>query len=80
MPGSQATGVRSDKAYTQRMMGEGWNFKEIHLERMLYLEYGKELVKGSLVAHQKTHHGVSKGEFGQPGDEEGGGNDVVFYC
>ena len=75
MPGSQATGVRSDKAYTQRMMGEGWNFKEIHLERMLYLEYGKELVKGSLVAHRKTHHGMVMGGLGQVGDEEDGGGD-----
>ena len=39
---------------------------------MLCPEYGKELEKGSLVAHRQTQYGVEKGGLGQEGEEEAG--------
>ena len=41
---SAVCGVRADKAYTWRMMGEGGVFKEQHRERLSFLDCGKELV------------------------------------
>ena len=49
------------------------NFKERQQERVLCPECGKELVKGSLVTHHQTQHGVAKGGLGS----EGGGAEGV---
>ena len=57
----RAAGVRVDEAYTRRMTGEGWSFKEGQRERVLYLDYGKEMAKGSPVTHRQTQHGMVKG-------------------
>ena len=46
---------------------------------MLCPECGKELMKGSLVAHRRIHHGVAKWGLGQEGDEEEGGDDPRTY-
>ena len=56
------------------MTGEERSFKDIQWERVLCQECRKELVKGSLVAHRQTQHGMEKGGSGQVGEEEGGGN------
>ena len=40
---------------------------------MLCLECGKELAKGSLVAHHQNQHGVEKGGSRQEGNKEGRG-------
>ena len=50
------------------MTGERRIFKEWHQERLLCLEYRKELAKHSLVTHRQTQYGVAKGGFGS---EEG---------
>ena len=42
---------------------------------MLCLEYGKNLAKGSLVAHLQTQHSVVKWGSGQEGNEEVKGKD-----
>ena len=41
-----AVGVRSDEAYTRRMMGEGRSFKERQRERVLCPECMKGLAQG----------------------------------
>ena len=46
---------------------------------MLCLEYGKEVSKGSLVAHHQTQHGVTKGRLGQEGDEAAEGDNPITY-
>ena len=46
---------------------------------MIYLECGKELAKGSLVAHRQNHHGVTKGGSGQEGNKEVGGNEPINF-
>ena len=65
----RAAGVRAEKAYTQRMMGEESIFKEKHLERVICPECGKDLDKGSLVTHRQTQHCMAKGRLGAEGDE-----------
>ena len=39
-------------------------------------EYGNNLLRGSLVAHLQTQHGMVIGGLGQEGDEEGGGDNA----
>ena len=75
----QAAGVRVDEAYTRQMTGEGRSFKERQRERVLCPECGKEMAKGSLVAHRQTQHGVAKGRLGQEGKEEAGGDEPRTY-
>ena len=57
-PGGRGTGRH--EASNRSMKGEGSNFKERQQERVLCPECGKELVKGSLVKHRQTQHGVAK--------------------
>ena len=61
------------------MTGEGRSFKEIKQERVLFPECGKEVVKGSLVAHRQTQHGVAKGRLGKEGDKTSWGNNPRTY-
>ena len=75
----RAAGVGEGKSYTQRMTGEGRSFKDRQRERVLCPECGKELTKGSLVARCQNHNGVSKGGYGQVGDEEYGGDKTRTY-
>ena len=56
------------------MIGEGRIFKERQRERVICPEFGKEVSKGSLVAHHQTQNGVAKGRLGQKGNEATGGN------
>ena len=58
------------------MTGERWGDKERQWERVLCSECGKDLEKGSLVAHRQTQQGVANWGLGQEGDEEGGGDDI----
>ena len=79
-----AAGVRSDKAYTQRMRGGGRSFKEHQRkrkrQRVSYPECGKELGKWSLVTHCQTQHGVAKGRLGLEGyNADKGVNDPRNY-
>ena len=46
---------------------------------MLSLECGKEVAKGSLVAHLQTQHKLVKGRLGQEDDEADGGNEPRNY-
>ena len=46
---------------------------------MLCPEYGKEVSKGSLVAHHQNQHGVTKGRLGQEGDEAAEGDNPSTY-
>ena len=39
----------------------------------------KETVKGSLVTHRQTQHGVAKGGLGKEGNKEDRGNDTRIY-
>ena len=71
--------MREDKDYTRRMTGEGNIFKERQREQVLGSECRKELAKGSLVVHRKTHNGMDKGGLVQEGDEKSGGNDPRTY-
>ena len=73
----QAAGVRSYEAYTQRMTGEGLSFKERQRERVLCLGCGKELAKGSLVAHRQTQNGVEKRGLGQEGEKGARGDEPM---
>ena len=50
--------VQEEEAYTQRTAGEGQSYKERQLERVLSLECGRDLERGSLVAHRQTQNGV----------------------
>ena len=50
----QAVGVRTNEAYTWNKAGWGRSYKESHRERVICLECGRDLVKGSLVAHRQT--------------------------
>ena len=51
------------------MTGEGRNFKEREQEQVLCPECGKELAKGSLVAHRQKQNGVAKGALGSDGNK-----------
>ena len=42
---------------------------------MIFPYYGKELAKGSLVAHRQTQHGVEKWGSGKEDDKEGRGDE-----
>ena len=75
----QESEVWADEAYTRRMKGEGRGFKERQQERVICPECGKELAKGSLVAHRQTQHGMEKRGLGQEGDEEAGGDKPRTY-
>ena len=75
----QESEVWADEAYTRRMKGEGRGFKERQQERVICPECGKELAKGSLVAHRQTQHGMEKRGLGQEGDEEAGGDEPRTY-
>ena len=55
--------MRADKAYNQRMTGEGRSFKEWKRERVLCPECGEYMAKGSLVTHRQNQHGVAKGRL-----------------
>ena len=46
---------------------------------MLCPEYGKEVSKGSLVAHHQTQHGVTKDSLVQEGDEAAKGENPRTY-
>ena len=46
---------------------------------MLFPKCGKQLEKGSLVAHHQAQHSVAKGGLGEVGHEEAGGNDPRTY-
>ena len=46
---------------------------------MLCPDYGKEVSKGSLVAHHQTQHGVTKGRLEQEGDKAAEGNNPSTY-
>ena len=61
------------------MTREGRSFKERQRERVLCPEGRKETVKGSLVTHLQTQHGVAKGRLGPEGDKEDGGDDTRPY-
>ena len=52
----RVSGVRAYKAMT----GEGRSFKERQRERVLFPECGKEVAKGSLVAHRQTQQKVER--------------------
>ena len=65
-----AAGVRADEAYNRRMTGEGKSLRQ--WERVLCLECGKEMTKGSLVTHHQNQYSVAKGGLGS----EGGDADV----
>ena len=60
----RADGLRADKAYTQRVTGEGRTFEERQWEQVLCPKCGKEMEKGSLVTHRQTQNGVAKGGLG----------------
>ena len=47
------------------MTGEEQSFKERQQEQVLCPECGKELTKGSLVAHCQMQHGMGKGGLDQ---------------
>ena len=57
----RADRLRANKAYTQKMTGDGRSFKEWQQERVLSLEYGKDMGKRSPVTHHQAQHGVAKG-------------------
>ena len=57
----RAVGVREDEAYTRRMTGAGSSYKERWREWVSCTEYGKDLTRGSLVAHCQAQDGVVKG-------------------
>ena len=63
----RAAGVRAEKAYTRQMTVEGRSYKEKQRDWVHCPECGKDLVRGSLVAHLQTHHGMAKGRTGQEG-------------
>ena len=75
----RVAGVQAYKSYTCRMTGEGRSFKERQRERVLFPERGKEVEKGSLVAHRQTKYKVAKGGLGKVGNNEGGGSDPSTY-
>ena len=61
------------------MIGKGLSFKERHQERVLCPEYGKEVSKGSLVAHHQNKHGVTKDSLVQECDEVAEGDNPSTY-
>ena len=75
----RVAGVQAYKSYTCRMTGEGRSFKERQRERVLFPECGKEVAKGSLVAHRQTQHKVAKGRLEQEGDEAAGVKNPITY-
>ena len=72
-------GVLIDKAYHQRMTGEGRSFKERQQEWVLCTECGEDLDRGSLVTHRQIQHGVAKGGLGSEGDKADEGNNPRTY-
>ena len=70
----QESRVRANEAYTWRMTGEGRSFKDQQRERVLCLECGKKMEKGSLVTHRQTQHSVEKGGLGPADDKASRGN------
>ena len=56
--------VRGEEAYTRHMTGKGRSFKERYRERAICPECGKELARGSMVAHRQNQHGMVKGGRG----------------
>ena len=75
----RADGVRADKAYIRRMMGEGRSYKERQRGQVNYPECGKDLVRGSLSVHLQNNYGVYKGVPRQEGDGEYGYDDTKTY-
>ena len=72
----QAAGVRSNKSYTWRMIGEGRSFKERQRERVICPKCRKDMEKGSMVTYRQTHHGMAKGGLGSEGVGAYGSNGV----
>ena len=66
--------VQSDEACTWRIKREGHIFKERQREQVICPKCGKELARGSLVAHLQTQHSVDKGGLVQEGNEDVGGD------
>ena len=56
------------------MSGGGGRYTERQWERVHCLDCGKDLERGSLVAHRQTQNGVAKRGSGKEGDEECGGD------
>ena len=61
------------------MTGIGRSYKEQQWERVNCPECGKDLARGSLVAHRQKQHGVAMGRPGQEGNIEDGGDKTRDY-